>query len=126
VEVWVQAANPKQQLRPGSAVQLQIVAQQVPDALIIPSAALLTSDTGENSVMVVGGDKHAHQQAVSPGIKQGDAVQIVSGLKKGDQVVTTGAYGLPDNAKVQVQSPAKPDAAQPESDPAGEKAGGSH
>src|SRR5438270_2874030 len=127
VEVWVQAANPKQQLRPGSAVQLQIVAQQVPDALIVPSAALLTGDNGENSVMVVGADKHAHQQAVNPGIKQGDAVQIVSGLKKGDQVVTTGAYGLPDNAKVQVQSPTKPDAAQPESgDPADEKAGGSH
>ena len=111
-------------------MQLQIVAQQVPDALIIPSAALLTSESGETTVMVIGADGKAHQQAVSAGIRQGQDVQVVSGLKKGDRVVTTGAYGLPDNAKVQVQSPPKPAATQSNGgqsgDPADDKAGGPH
>src|SRR6266851_4912035 len=46
VEVWVQAKNPKQRLKPGTSVQLSMVAQTIPDALVIPAAALLTGQDG--------------------------------------------------------------------------------
>ncbi len=100
VEIWVQADNPKNELRPGSTARVSMVAQQVEDALVIPASALLTSPQGENSVMVVGGDGRAHNQPVHVGIRNDDHVQVTAGLNAGQSVITTGAYGLPDNTKV--------------------------
>jgi multidrug efflux pump subunit AcrA (membrane-fusion protein) len=37
---------------------------------------------------------------VKTGIREADRVQIVEGLRAGDRVVATGAYGLPDNSKI--------------------------
>jgi HlyD family secretion protein len=105
VEVWVQAKNPKQALRPGSSVQLSMIAQTVPDALVIPAVSLLTAPDGTNYIMQIGNDGRAHQKTVQSGIRQGDKVQIVNGLQAGDRIVSAGAYGLPDNTKVEVQDP---------------------
>jgi HlyD family secretion protein len=102
VEVWVQAKNPEQRLKPGTSVQVSMVAQTIPDAVVIPAAALLTGQDGTTSVMVVGADNRAHQKPVSVGIRQGDQVQITEGLQAGDRVVASGAYGLPDNTQVTV------------------------
>lgn len=110
VEIWVQAKNPGQKLKPGSSVQVSIVARSVPDALVIPSAALLTAQDGTTSVMLAGSDGHAHQKEVKAGIHEGDRVQIVDGLQPGDRIVASGAYGLPDNSKItslDQNSPAK-------------------
>ena len=79
-----------------------MLAQTIPDALVIPAAALLTGRDGTTSVMVVGADNRAHQKNVSVGIRQGDQVQITEGLQAGDRVVASGAYGLPDNTQVTV------------------------
>jgi RND family efflux transporter MFP subunit len=102
VEIWVQAKNPAQRLKPGTSVQVSMLAQTIPDALVIPAAALLTGQDGATSVMVVGADNRAHQKPVSVGIRQGDQVQITEGLQPGDRVVASGAYGLPDNTQVTV------------------------
>src|SRR6266446_3407495 len=102
VEVWAQAKNPAQRLKPGTSVQVSMVAQTIPDALVIPAAALLTGQDGTTSVMVVGADNRAHQKPVSVGVRQGDQVQITEGLQAGDHVVASGAYGLPDNTQVTV------------------------
>jgi len=102
VEIWVQAKNPEQRLKPGTSVQVSVVAQTIPDALVVPAAALLTGQDGTTSVMVVGTDNRAHQRPVSVGIRQGDQVQITEGLQPGDRVIASGAYGLPDNTQVTV------------------------
>jgi HlyD family secretion protein len=100
VQVWVEAANPHGKFLVGSTVQVSIVAEKVSDALVVPSAALLTAEDGSTSVMVVGPDDVAHQTAVETGIRQGDEVQITQGLKAGEKVVTAGAYGLPNGTRV--------------------------
>ena len=38
------------------------------------------------------------------GFKEGNTIEILSGLKPGDKVVTTGGYGLPDGTKVTVDT----------------------
>jgi hypothetical protein len=63
---------------------------------------LSSPDTG-TAVMVVGTDDRAHRHAVQLGVRQGDQVQVVSGLQPGDRVITTGAYGLPDNTRVRLE-----------------------
>jgi HlyD family secretion protein len=105
VEVWVQAKNPGQRLKPGTSVRVSMLAQTVPDALVIPAAGLLTAQDGTTSVMVVGAENRAHQKNVRVGIRQGEQVQIVEGLQAGERLVASGAYGLPDNTKIKVENP---------------------
>jgi HlyD family secretion protein len=108
IEIWVQAKNPRAQLKPGTSVQVSMVARSVPDALTIPAEALLT-DQGATSVMVAGPDGHAHKKPVKVGIRDNDRVQIVEGLQPADKVVATGAYGLPDNTKITAAEAAAPE-----------------
>lgn len=102
IEVWVLAANAENKLRPGTSARVAIVAQHVAGAVVVPAAALLTQE-GTTSVMVVGADGRAHQRSVQAGIRHDSEVQITAGLQPGEQVVTTGAYGLPDNTRVKVE-----------------------
>jgi RND family efflux transporter MFP subunit len=108
VQVWVEAANPGGRLKPGSTVGLKIVASTVKDALVVPAEAILTASDGATSVMVIGQDQVAHRTVVKTAIRQEGEVQVLSGLKAGDQVVTQGAYGLTDGAKVTISTPAEP------------------
>ena len=100
VQVWVEAPNRGGALKVGSTVHITLVAETVKNALLIPAAALLTASDGSTSVMVVGAGDVAHQTDVKTGIRQGDEIQITSGLEAGQKVVTEGAYGLPDGTKV--------------------------
>ncbi len=102
VEIWVQAKNPDQRLKPGSSVQVSMLAKTISDALVIPAASLLTTPDGATSVMVAGTDGRAHKKDVKVGIRQGDEVQILEGVQAGDRIVTAGAYGLPDNTKITI------------------------
>ena len=107
VEVWIEAANPDGRLRPGTTVNVQMVAQTLNDAVVVPSSALLKTPEGETTVMIVRDDR-AHQVSVETGIRQGDRVQITKGLSGGETVIVSGAYGLPDNTKVKIAEPAPP------------------
>jgi len=110
VEVWLQLKNPKQQLKPGSAVGVSMVVRSLPDALTIPAEALLTASGGTTTVMVAGSDGRAHQRDVKPGIREAGRVQIVNGLREGERIVASGAYGLPDNSKITETAASKPEA----------------
>ena len=104
VEVWVQAKNPKGLLRPGTSVQISMLARSVLNSLVIPAAAVLAAPDGSSYVMVAGSDNKAHQKTVKTGIRQGDQVQILEGLAEGERVITSGAYGLPDNTKIRIEA----------------------
>ncbi|HXY03538.1 MAG TPA: efflux RND transporter periplasmic adaptor subunit [Terriglobales bacterium] len=108
VEVWVQAKNPRQRLKPGTSVRLSMLAGTVPDAVVVPAESLLTAEDGKTSLMLAGADGRAHQKEVKAGIRESDEVQIVEGLKAGERVVTSGAYGLPDNTKITIEQPNVP------------------
>ena len=105
VEIWVQAANADQQLRPGMTAQLSIIAQTVPGAIVVPQSALLNANGEEAQVMVIDNQSQAHSRDVKTGIQTGQQVQVISGLKQGEQIVTQGAYGLPDGTKVKIEKP---------------------
>jgi HlyD family secretion protein len=108
IEVWVQAANPGEKLKPGVTAKVSIRAETIPNAVVVPASALVSSDEGESEVMVVGTDSLAHEQKVEIGVREGDSVQVVEGLKGGEKVITVGNVGLADKAKVEVQ-PGKPE-----------------
>jgi HlyD family secretion protein len=130
VEVWVEAANPKGVLRPGTTVNVQMAARAVNDAVLVPAPALLKTPEGENVVMIAGNDGRAHQTNVEIGIREDDHVQITKGLNGGESVIVRGGYGLPDKTKVTTsawtppsEAGAKGEADDKSSDKADEKAG---
>lgn len=102
VEVWVIAANPEEKLKPGATIHISIKAETLQDVVIVPAAALLNSDTGTAKVMIAGEDKLAHERVISVGIRQGDNVQIVSGVQEGEKVIVSGGLGLEDKAKIKI------------------------
>jgi RND family efflux transporter MFP subunit len=104
-EVWVLAPNPGEHLRPGSTLEVSIVAATIPDALVIPTAALLPSpeSTGDR-VLVVGPDSLAQQRKIEIGVRQPDIVQVLKGLALGEQVITVGGLGVEDKTKVKVEN----------------------
>jgi HlyD family secretion protein len=104
VEVWVQTANPGEKLKPGGTVRVAIIAETIQNTLVAPASALLNSDEGGQKVMVIGSDMVAQERKVSVGVRQGDRVQIVSGVQAGEQVVTSGGLGLEDKAKVTIEA----------------------
>lgn len=100
VQVWAQARNPGDRLRPGANVQLTIRVATLPDALVVPASALLTAADGSTSVMVIGADHKAHARAVTVGARAAGLAQIIKGLRAGEEVITTGAYGLDEGTAV--------------------------
>lgn len=113
VEVWVQAANPNGELKPGSSAQIAMTAKTIPNALVVSASALLKSEDGKTQVMVVGPDNRAAARDVQTGVTENDLVQIVSGVNAGDEVITSGAYGLPDKTKVSVTAAPEPTTEKP-------------
>ncbi|HJW98826.1 MAG TPA: HlyD family secretion protein, partial [Terriglobales bacterium] len=95
-------------LKAGASASISMTAKTVPNALIVPAQALVTDEDGKKSVMVVGRDGAAHKREVESGIQTADSIQITSGVKPGEQIVSVGAYGLPDNTKVKVEAPSAP------------------
>lgn len=109
VQVWVKADNPGEKLKPGATVHVAIIAETITDTMVVPASALLNGDEGGQKVMVIDKDNMAHEHMVNVGVRQGDRVQIVSGVAEGDQVVTSGGLGLDDKAKVAIQQPKSED-----------------
>ena len=54
----------------------------------------------KRQVFVVGADNTVRKQPVTVGAATETSVQILSGLARGDRVVTTGATGLADGQRV--------------------------
>ena len=94
VEVWVEADNKDGKLLPGSSVRVEIVAKVVPNALVIPQQAVLTSAQGATFAILIDKDNKPHLRKVRVGIRDAGKAQVLDGVNSGDRVATTGAYEL--------------------------------
>lgn len=119
VEVWVNLANAAGRLRSGGAAELVIATKQANDAVVVPVSAVTLDapDKNTGTVMVVDAGNVAHETRVTVGIRTPQAVQITSGLKGGETVVTEGNYALPDASKVEVSAAEAAPTASPAAGP---------
>jgi len=102
IEVWVKVINKDGALKAGTPARVQIASRTVKDALTVPNGAIVTTKSDTPAVMLIGADGVAHTTAVKTGITDGKDTEITDGLKAGDMVVTTGAYGMDDGTKIKV------------------------
>ncbi len=107
--------NTEHKLRPGMFADVEVLLPESTGVLAIPSSSISYAPYGD-SVYVVreknGPDgsamKFAEQQTVQIGAKRGDQVSIVSGLKDGDEVVSSGVFKLRTGAPVKVDNSLQP------------------
>lgn len=76
---------------PGSFVEVFLLGDEQPDALVLPVSAL-TEEQGLHFIYLQVGPDAYKKQEVTLGANNGSEVQILKGLHAGDQVVTRGAY----------------------------------
>ena len=94
VEIWLEADNRDGKLRAGASARVEIVARTVPNALIIPQQAVMTSPQGATFAILIDKDNKPHMRKIAVGIKDAGKAQVTDGLGSGDRVATTGAYEL--------------------------------
>jgi membrane fusion protein (multidrug efflux system) len=117
-EVRIRVTDTDALLRPGMFARVAIVYERKPDALQIPRTALLDGD-GPPKVFVVQEGK-AMERAVQLGLSNGAMIEVVSGLKDGEQVVVVGQGAVKPGAAVRiVNAPTRPAAVKPTTAKAG-------
>jgi RND family efflux transporter MFP subunit len=99
VLVRARLAHPARPLRIGESAFGRIVTSVHPHAVTVPVEALVPAGDGYR-VFVVDSAGIAHARPVTPGARGEALVEIVRGLAPGETVVTTGAYGVDDSAKI--------------------------
>ena len=115
VEIQATLANTDLKLRPGMFVEAHVVLGDATPVIALPGSAINYAPYG-NSVFVVGPMKGkdgktyngVQQQFVKLGPSRGDQVAVLSGLKAGDEVVTSGVFKLRSGAAVVVNNKVQP------------------
>jgi RND family efflux transporter MFP subunit len=94
VEVWVQADNKDGALRPGTSLRVEMIARTVPNALVVPQTAIMTSPSGATFAIVIDKDDKPHRRKIAVGVRDSGKAQVTDGLESGQRVATTGAFEL--------------------------------
>jgi membrane fusion protein, multidrug efflux system len=108
-DVTAQFSDNGSGLRSGMFGRINIVTAIHPDALLIPRAALL-GEGKDAAVFIIDGSK-VKRMNLSTGLTADGKVEILSGLKEGDKVVTLGQNSVREGSQVQVIAQKSPPAA---------------
>jgi membrane fusion protein (multidrug efflux system) len=93
-------------LRGGMYADLALLVEEKQAALLVPRAAV-TLINNKEAVYVVQ-DDIAHVRPVTTGLTDGENIEILSGLRPGEMVVTAGQTSLSDGARVRIASETEP------------------
>jgi membrane fusion protein (multidrug efflux system) len=115
IQIQATLANPDGRLRPGMFVQAEVVLGPSHALVALPASAISYAPYGD-SVFVVTDLKDPNgrtyrgvrQQVVKVGPARGDQVAIVSGIKAGEEIVTSGVFKLRNGAAVLVNNKVQP------------------
>ncbi|MCG8017578.1 MAG: efflux RND transporter periplasmic adaptor subunit [Candidatus Thiodiazotropha sp. 'RUGA'] len=105
-------SNKEELLRPGMFANVKVIMPQQDDVLAIPATSVLYAPYGD-TVFVIDTTKDEatgeeqktlRQQIIRLGQTRGDYVSVVTGLKEGETVVTSGVFKLRPNMAVVVDN----------------------
>ncbi len=94
----IRAANPGHALKVGMFAEAHVAVAEHTNVVVVPPSAIVRNTEG-TTVYVVTGDT-AQRTNVQVGLEKPDAVEILSGLKEGQMVLTSSVYGLGEKAKL--------------------------
>jgi membrane fusion protein (multidrug efflux system) len=115
VQVQATLANPDGKLRPGMFVQTELVVGGSSAVVSLPGSAISYAPYGDSVFIITdlkdqNGQtfKGVRQQFVKLGGARGDQIAVVTGVKAGDEVVTSGVFKLRNGAAVLVNNKVQP------------------
>jgi membrane fusion protein (multidrug efflux system) len=116
VQIQATLANPLGTLRPGMFVQTEVIVGASRSVVTLPASSISYAPYGD-SVFVVAdlqdskGQSYrgVRQQFVKLGAARGDQIAVVSGLRPGDEIVTSGVFKLRNGAAVLVNNKVQPE-----------------
>lgn len=102
LRVRAKAPNPAKKFRPGKMASVFMVVDQMPDAIAVPTRALLRK---RDQVYVYVNEKgKATKRSVELGMQFQNKVQVKQGLETGDRVILTGLQKLEPGSKIKVDT----------------------
>jgi membrane fusion protein, multidrug efflux system len=95
-------ANLDRAILPGQYVHVRISLHEIPNALMVPQAAIGSSQLGKY-VYVVSPESKVEQRLVSLGPTDGDGVVVASGVSENDNIITGNLQKIGPGATVKAQ-----------------------
>ena len=115
IQVQVTLPNPDNTLRPGMFVQAEVALGASSAVVTLPASSISYASFGDSVFIVTdlkGEDGQTYrgvrQQFVKLGGTRGDQIAVTSGVKAGDEVVTSGVFKLRNGAAVQINNKVRP------------------
>jgi membrane fusion protein (multidrug efflux system) len=106
VKVVAEVRNEPEVLKGGLFVKGRIVTEERKNVLQVPSSAIVGWDVpAKKGEVLVASDNTARRRAVRTGAVTGESVEIVSGLAKGEVVITRGGFNVREGDRVKVAAP---------------------
>jgi len=100
VQVRALIPNISGELTPGAYVEIEIVLEEIKNAIMVPSEAVIPDIQGEKVFLYKSGK--AVQQIVTPNIRTENEIQIIKGLNVNDTLITSGIIQLRPNTPVKI------------------------
>jgi membrane fusion protein (multidrug efflux system) len=115
IQVQATFQNSDFRLRPGMFAKVSVIMSEKQSVVAIPATAIHYAPYGD-SIFIVSEMKDpqgkeykgVREQFIKTGPSRGDMISVVSGLKPGDEVVTSGVFRLKSGAHVNVNNQIKP------------------
>lgn len=101
LRVRARCPNPEGVLIPGAFANVDLVLRSIPDALTVPSIAVIP-ELGGKKVFVYE-DGVAQPRSVETGIRSESVVQVTNGLSEGDVVIISGLMQLQPGLEVEIE-----------------------
>ena len=92
--------NARGRLLPGRFATVEIRMHEIPDAIAVPTEAIVP-EMGIDKVFLYRGGK-AHAVEVTTGLRTESQIQIINGLQAGDTLITSGTLQLREGLPVQL------------------------
>lgn len=102
-KVTLAVPNENARLKTGMFTRVELKYDTHENVITVPYSALINQDNKQALYVIEG--TNANRREVTIGYREGDAVEIVSGIKPGEQVVTRGHQNLKDQSLVEVITP---------------------
>lgn len=96
--VEVRIENPDLALRPNTFGEVTLEVSSHEGALVIPQSAII-----EDRYVFVAQQNRAEKREVNLGLQNTELVEVLSGIKEGEQVIIEGNYGLEDGSEIEVK-----------------------
>lgn len=100
LKIRAQADNKGGSLLPGQFVKVELILESLPNALLVPTEAVIPEQGGKKVFIAKAGK--AQEVKIETGIRTENSLEVLSGLKAGDTLLVTGILQLRQGIDIEI------------------------